>query len=224
MPRIGRVIVVGLAHHITQRGNYRQKVFEKREDYIKYINWINEYSKKYGIQIQAYCLMNNHVHFIAIPNNKDSISKTFDYTHMRYSQYKNIEKKASGHLWQGRFYSCVLDERHEIEAMRYIERNPVRAKLVKKAWEWEWTSAGEHIGSSESHIQIIKDKESLIMNKKEWKEFLCEKDQDEFIKEIRQKTSTGRPLGDESFIEKLEKEFEKRLVALPWGRPKKVEK
>ena len=135
MPRIARITELGMPHHITQRGNYRQRVFEKNEDFEKYVELVNECSGKFGLKILAYCLMNNHVHFVAIPTEKEALAKTFNTAHMRYAQYCNKKKKACGHLWQGRFFSSILDEQYLLEAVRYVERNPVRAKMVKKAWE-----------------------------------------------------------------------------------------
>lgn len=70
MPRIARVVAVGLPHHITQRGNYGQDVFVDDADYLKYSEWLQEYTTKYGLSILAYCLMRNHVHFIVIPKKK----------------------------------------------------------------------------------------------------------------------------------------------------------
>ena len=131
MPRLARVVAIGMPHHVTQRGNYRQKVFEKKEDFKKYLFLIKKYSEKYELGIIGYCLMSNHVHFIVIPDNKKSMSKTFNMAHMMYSQYVNNKRKEYGHLWQGRYYSSILNEEHMIEAMRYVERNPVRAKMVK---------------------------------------------------------------------------------------------
>ena len=140
MPRIARIVAVGLPHHITQRGNYNQNVFLDDNDRKRYAYWIQEYSAKYGLSILSFCLMQNHVHFIVIPNRGDLLAKTLNAAHMRYSQYFNKKMRAKGHLWQGRFYSCVLDEVHLIAAARYIERNPVRANIVRKPWEWKWSA------------------------------------------------------------------------------------
>ena len=141
MTRIARIIAVDYPHHITQRGNNHRIVFNDDEDRKKYLSLVREYAQKYKISILCYCLMSNHVHFISIPHKEDSLAKTFNFAHMRYSQYFNKKTSSCGHLWQSRFYSCVLDEPHLIMAARYIERNPVRAKMVKKAWEWKWSSA-----------------------------------------------------------------------------------
>ncbi len=93
MPRIGRVVAVGLPHHITQRGNYRQDIFSDDSDREKYLEWFREYSNKYELSELGYCLMTNHVHFIVIPNKEDSLAKTFNTTNMRYSQYFNRKRK-----------------------------------------------------------------------------------------------------------------------------------
>ena len=219
MPRIARIVVEEYPHHITQRGNYCQKVFSEDEDYTTYLNWIKEYSKKFNFDILAYCLMPNHVHFIAIPKKKNSLAKAFNSSHMRYSQYYNRKNNLTGHLWQGRFYSCVLDEKHLLQAVRYIETNPVRAKLVQKAEDWPWSSAKCHITDKEDILPLkdIKD----IIEIDNWPSYLTQKEEDTIIQKIRLNTLTGRPLGSDSFISKLEKLFGKRLHALPRGRPKK---
>ncbi len=91
MPRIARVVAKGYPHHVTQRGNYRQPVFEE-DDYVQYLEWLKDYGKKYSLKIWAYCLMSNHVHFVCVPTEEDSLALTFNSLHMRYSQYFNQKK------------------------------------------------------------------------------------------------------------------------------------
>ena len=146
MPRLARIVIPDIAHHITQRGNYRQNIFDREDNYQKYCNWINEYTKEHNVDILGYCLMSNHVHFIAIPKRENSLAKLFNTVHMRYSQYFNRERGLKGHLWQGRFYSCILDDVHLYRAIRYVENNPIRAKIVKEAWRYKWSSAADHVG------------------------------------------------------------------------------
>ena len=104
MPRQARIVIPGIAHHVTQRGNYQSAIFEQDQDYRKYSYWIKEYASEYQVKILAYCLMTNHVHFILIPKTEDGLARLFNTVHMRYAQYINIRRKACGHLWQGRFY------------------------------------------------------------------------------------------------------------------------
>jgi len=220
MPRIARIVGVGLPHHITQRGNYKQEVFLDDFDRTRYLAWIQEYSVEYGLSILAYCLMNNHVHFIAIPNREDSLAKTFNTAHMRYSQYFNRKIKARGHLWQGRFYSCVLDENHLLAASKYVERNPVRAKLVRKPWEWIWSSALAHINNKQEGIVKLADLFQIInMSPERWKEDISLEDNLDTIENIRKYSVSGRVLGTEVFIKNIEALLDRELVALPRGRP-----
>lgn len=222
MPRIARVVAVGYPHHITQRGNYSQTVFLDDGDKERYLSWINEYSDKYRVSLLADCLMPNHVHFIGIPEREDSLAKTFNAAHMRYAQYFNKKTKTKGHLWQGRFYSCILDENHLIVAARYIERNPVRAGLVDKPWEWQWSSASLHIGESSKQTSRLKDLFNNIgISQEQWKFFIDVQDDKQEAERIKKFTLTGRPMGSKQFIKELEEKFGKRLQALSIGRPKK---
>ena len=220
MPRIARVVATDYPHHITQRGNYRQTVFINDKDYKFYLGRLNEYCFKYKLSTLAYCLMPNHVHFVMVPQKEDSLAKTLNACHMRYAHYFNKKNRLTGHLWQGRFYSCVLDEQHLHATVRYVENNPVRAKLVKKAWQWEWSSAKAH--SKEGDSMLLLDDINKYIEIDDWKNYLSGKEDEEIIKGIRKNTLTGRPLGNDAFIIKLEKLFGKRLKALPRGRPKKA--
>ena len=221
MPRTARIVIPDLPYHITQRGNYRQDVFEDDEDRVSYLSWINDYSKKYKLSIVAYCLMDNHVHFIAIPRKDDSLAKVFSISHMRYSQYFNKKKKASGHLWQGRFYSCVMDDDYLVTALRYVERNPVRAGIVRKPWQWKWSSAGEHVGQRNGIIDIENITTLIDTSDEEWKDYIDLAENREEVENIRKHTLLGRPLGTEDFIAKLGKRLGKVLSVLPRGRPKR---
>jgi putative transposase len=131
--------------------------------------------------------------------------------------------KASGHLWQGRFYSCVLDDRHLVASAKYVERNPVRARIVKHPTEYTWSSAKEHADKSYNGIldtRALFDYVDIEQNK--WKEFIDQNDATEDISIIRKYTMTGRPLGGDSFIKKLEERFNMRLHALSVGRPRRA--
>jgi len=92
MARIARAVAVGIPHHITQRGNYRQVIFVRDDDYRQYLEWLQYYSDRYLLKIWAYCLMNNHVHFVAVPGSEESMARTFNTLHMRYAQYANARQ------------------------------------------------------------------------------------------------------------------------------------
>lgn len=221
MPRSARLVIPDYPYHITQRGNYRQKVFEDDKDRHKYLSFIHTYSQKHQLLILAYCLMDNHVHFIVIPKKPNSLAKVFSISHMRYSQYFNRKKKTPGHLWQGRFYSCLLGESHLIAALRYVERNPVRAKIVRKPWQWTWSSAKAHTGKGNGLILLEEIHKFLDLSAKEWQDYIDNQDNEQEIRMLRKHTWTGRPLGTMEFISKLAERVGKRLTALPRERPRK---
>ncbi len=222
MPRIARAIGVGLPHHITQRGNYRQKVFNTDSDRERYLLWVAEYARKEELSVLAYCLMNNHVHFLAVPGGEGSLANAFKYAHMRYSGYFNHKHNEYGHLWQGRFYSCVLDGQHLLAAARYIERNPVRAGLVKIPQAWKWSSASAHCfgGNGDFDFNLKRLWEYTGTNQSDWSRFIAEVDDPVKMADIRKYTHTGRPLGNGKMVAALEREYGRRLCALNVGRPK----
>lgn len=223
MPRIARLVAPDLPHHITQRGNYRQNIFKTDADRRRYLSWIAEYSKRYKLDILSYCLMSNHVHFVAIPRCEYSLAKTFNTSHMRYSQYFNKKMRSYGHLWQGRFFSCILDNNHLLAASRYIERNPVRAGIIKHPADYPWSSAAFHSGfRAEAIINTSALFDYIEIPKTKWQDFIEETDDSNAMNNIRKNTLTGRPLGSDSFIGKLEKRFGVRLHPLAHGRPRKT--
>lgn len=225
MPRIARIVASGYPHHITQRGNYRQKIFSSDGDRGKYMTLIANESKRYRLKVLAYCLMPNHVHFIAVPENDDSLSNVFKYTNMKYSQYYNKKIGSCGHLFQGRFFSSIMDERYVIACARYIERNPVRAGMVKNLYDWNWSSAKIHCGMDKHDILGVNDLFDYVdYPQKDWKKFVEEPDEIDEIKIIREQTRRGRPLGEDSFIKKLEKKLNRFLMLKPRGRPRRNKK
>jgi len=219
MPRVARIIAPGYPHHVTQRGNYGQIIFEVPGDYRRYLAWLEEYCRRYDLEIWSYCIMTNHVHFVCVPGRADSLSRTFNTLHMRYSQYVNRKKGASGHLWQGRFYSSILDEHHAYAAVRHVENNPVRAGLVPRAEGYEWSSAGTHV--SGTRHALVADTCAEVLGIDDWQTYLGGEEDGQAVETVRKNTMTGRPSGSETFIDTLETLLGCRLRALPRGRPRR---
>ncbi|MBN1493965.1 MAG: transposase [Candidatus Omnitrophica bacterium] len=176
MPRRARIVIPNIPHHLTQRGNYGRTIFKTNNEHLTYCDLINKYAQKYGVHIIGYCLMPNHVHFILIPSESTSLARMCNTAHMKYSQYINKKHDQKGHLWQGRFFSCPLNEDHLYRALRYVERNPVRAGLTKEPWDHPWSSAQYHIGRPHSYIDICN--EIQLMDHKSWKDFILVADQE----------------------------------------------
>ena len=133
MSRLARVVIPGLPHHVTQRGNGRARTFFGDDDYVLYRDLLAASCRAAGVEIWAWCLMPNHVHLMLVPPTPDALRRALSEAHRRYSRMVNFRQGWRGYLWQGRFASCPLDEAHALAAARYIELNPVRARLVARA-------------------------------------------------------------------------------------------
>ena len=221
MPRNARIVVPQLPHHVTQRGNNRQDVFFVDDDRRAYLSILKEQSDRYGLKILGYCLMTNHVHLIAVPLTSESLSKAIGRTHWRYTQLINRLHGRSGHLWQNRFYSCALDDEHFIMAMAYMERNPARAKICRKAWLYEWSSAAAHVNGREEDGILDMEYWRKSVGGLDWETFIERPEEKTVMKSLRLNTNRGRPLGSDSFLSKLEKKLGHRVRPLLPHRPRK---
>ncbi len=221
MGRIARVVIAGYPHHVVQRGNRRQVVFFSEDDKRLYLKILNHYCRKEAVAVWCYCLMDNHVHLIAAPRKSESLAKAIGETHKKYTWMINIRENWKGHLWQDRFLSYPMDERHLYMAVRYIERNPVRAGIVKRAEDYPWSSA-------KSHVFGVPDKVLtefyLNWEIKDWSAYLQEEEKEEDLDIFRKHERTGRPLGDEDFITRIEEITGRILRKKKAGRPKKKER
>jgi putative transposase len=214
---MARVVVPGVPHHITQRGNRRENVFFVRSDYRRYLRLLGDYAAERGLDILAYCLMPNHVHLVAVPAEAVSLAAVLKPVHLRYAQHVNRSQECSGRVWQGRFYSCPLDAEHAAAAIRYVECNPVRAGLGPRAANYEWSSAGAHAGLRRDRLLATGIDKWVSVG--DWSDWLAEAEPKDLTAQLRLHTRTGRPLGVDSFVRGLETQSGRRLRALPRGRP-----
>ncbi len=201
MGRIARVEAINYPHHVIQRGNRRQNVFIKPEDKDEYLKILNLQSRLFGLKVWAYCLMDNHVHLIVVPEREGSLMWGIGETHRLYTRMINFREGWRGYLWQGRFLSSPLDEKYLYAAVRYVERNPVRAKMVSKAQDYKWSSAQAHI---KGKVEDLLTKFYLQEEIKDWESYLNEEDDQKELAHLRIHGCTGRPLGREAFLEELE--------------------
>lgn len=223
MPRIARIIAPGYPHHITQRGNNRATVFFDEEDRQTYLCLLLKYTRKYEVAIWAYCLMNNHVHLLAVPQTESGLARGIGLTNMLYTQYLNRKLSQSGRIWQNRFFSCIVENNRYLWAVaRYIERNPVKAGLVETAIAYPWSSAETHVAGTTN--QLLAENSWLAPDERSgYAEFLSVVDED-INDGIRRATQTGRPFGSEYFIDQMELRLDQRLRRGMPGRPRKTGK
>jgi REP-associated tyrosine transposase len=224
MARFARVIALQVAHHVTQRGNARQFILDGDVDRKVYLDLLRENADKHQASLVGYCLMSNHVHLVMVPRQADALAKALKNTHGRYAAYWNGKYNSSGHVWQGRFYSCPLDTPHLWEALRYAELNPVRAGLVAEAEVWPWSSAAAHCGFTVADEWLAMEEWKQRWDVSSWKDFLAAGETESERMAIRECTHTGRPLGTEEFVHELEEATKRTLAPQKGGRPVKIAK
>ena len=222
MARLGRVVVVNVPHHLTQRGNARRFVLDCDADRAVYLKLLRENTELYKVSLIGYCLMSNHIHLIAVPRLGDGLALALKNAHGRYAAYWNAVHSSSGHAWQGRFYSCPLDEPHLWEALRYTELNPVRAGIVSRAEDWPWSSAATHCGTDRADDCLTREPWQSRWTASSWLHYLAEGETESKLAAIRQCTHTGRPLGTPEFIGSLEETLKRRLAPQKQGRRESI--
>ena len=211
MPRNARVVVPGLPYHITQRGTNRQRVFFTAADRSLYLRLIRENQAEAGVRILAYCLMTNHVHFVAIPEREDSLAVLFGRANGRYAQAINIRKGRSGHFWQNRFHSCALSESHLEIALRYVEDNPCRAGLAATPGQYRWSSAAAHLVGEPDRSRVLDvGFWQRAGGAETWAGMHASRTGADQILALRKCTYAGRPFGEESFVSALEERFQRK--------------
>ena len=203
MPRQARVVVPGAPHHVTQRGNRRQRTFFSTDDYRAYLRIAAKAFGEAGVEIWAYCLMPNHVHLIAIPPETEALARAVGATHMQYTRRVNAREKCTGYLWQGRFSSFPMDESHLINCARYVGLNPVRSGLTQRAIDWPWSSVRAHVSG---RADTLLTAEPLLLRLGEALDRFFEYDaEDRVLRRFREASATGRPLGPAEWVQAVDR-------------------
>ena len=209
MARLARVVVEGVAHHVTQRGNRRQKTFFGDDDYEAYRTLLAEGCRAAGVEVWGYCLMPNHVHLILTPSDAGGLRAALAEAHRRYSRRINVRQGWRGYLWQGRFASVPMDEGHLLACARYVELNPVRAGLAARPEDWPWSSARAHLAGKDDGLVRM---QPLLDQVGDWAGFLEAGLSEAEHAAIRAGERTGRPLGSPEFVAALERHLGRVLA------------
>lgn len=220
MPRLARAVLPGVAHHVTQRGVARRDAFASDLDRRVYLDLVCHNAQRFEVALLGYCLMSNHVHWIAVPDHADSLGRAFGEAHGRYAHYANAKQNRSGHFWQNRFFSCALDPAGLWVALRYVERNPVRAGLAATAEDWRWSSATVHTGGAAAPVWLDCREWSQAFTPRQWRVFLAVPGLADAENSLRASTYTGRPLGSEGFVRSAEASLDRPLLPRKGGRPR----
>ncbi len=217
MPRRNRCILPDVACHITQRGVDRRETFSSSTDRLTYLRLLRDNLPDAQVALLGFCLMSNHVHLIAVPQREDSLAILLRRVHGRYAQYYNTRSGRTGHLWQNRFFACVLDESHLWSALAYVDRNPVRAGMVGQAGDFRWSSAAAHLSGNDAASVLDMDWWRRQARGADWDAMLRDEDAEAELR-LRGCTYAGRPFGEEAFVKEMSARFGRYWTR---GRPKK---
>jgi putative transposase len=205
-----RFVIPGYPHHVTQRGNHRQSVFYSDADRRFYLELLRRQVEAGEVVLPGYALMTNHVHEAMIPRTPDSFSRAMRTVHRDFARIQNLRSNRTGHLWQGRFFSCPV---HNVwDVLAYIELNPVRAGMVASASDWEWSSARAHLAGEDHSGLLDMDLWRSHFDPCSWREYLRQAAfRTEINDRIRRATTAGRFCGPEEIAKQLEREFRKAI-------------
>jgi putative transposase len=226
MARLARIVIPGVPHHVTQRGNRRLPVFFSDDDRRLYLALLAEAAGASGTGCLAWCLMDNHVHLILVPASEEGLRAMLGEAHRRYTRHVNFREGWRGHLFQGRFASYPMDDAHLMAAARYVELNPVAARMVERAEDWPWSSARTHLAGKRAADDPLTDVAALGRHVRNWRAMLRHglaaggaSPQGEALAEaIEARLRTGRPLAAAEWIAQHEAALGRPLAPRPPGR------
>ncbi len=230
MPRKPRFFLPEVPVHVVLRGNSRQAIFAEESDYHAYLGWLKEGADSHDCRIHAYVLMSNHVHLLVSASEPRNLSKLPQHVGRKYVPYFNHKYGRSGTLWEGRFKASSIDtEQYLFTCYRYIELNPVRAKMVEKPEEYPWSSyRGNACGANDPiltpHPLYLALGENNLERTKNYREGFKEALGAEIVSEIRAAVQTGTPLGNDRFKSEIERLLRVKVGYSRRGRPAKSRK
>ncbi|HUS08448.1 MAG TPA: transposase [Bryobacteraceae bacterium] len=220
MPRRTRLILPGFPHHVTQRGNHSQQIFFSDADRRLYLDLIVDSAEQAQVRLWGWCLMNNHVHWIVEPQTELGLARLFRRAHGEYARHRHRLLRMTGHFWEARYFSCPLDRIHRWQALAYVERNPVRAGVVRSAQEYVWSSARIHTGIQIAGPDIEMQQWRANYTSSDWCEVLdTSLGEAALARRLREATRVGFPCGTPEFIQELEQAHGPQFRPRPRGRP-----
>jgi REP-associated tyrosine transposase len=193
-------------------------VFFSSGDQVAYLELLRRHAVPLSIEVVAYCLMPNHVHLVLVPERMGDLHRALKAVHGQYAQRVNRMRNQNGHFWQGRYFSSPLDSNYFINAVRYVELNPVRAGIVTRAEEFPWSSASAHCGLVGDLLVPFRPRSALLTGIADWSNWLRKGVSDQSLETIRRNGSQNLPCGSDAFVETLEKAARRTLRYRRAGR------
>lgn len=219
MARQARIVISNTPHHISQRGNRGEAVFFEKEDYQTYLDIITEQLKNAQIDLLSYCLLPNQIHLLVMPQSADKMAKAIGEAHRRYTNHINQRQGWSGHLFQNRFFSYAVDEQHTLRAARFIETLPITSGITNKPENYLWSSAKFRVKVIGNPVlKQFPTFDSVI----DWKDFLSRPMDMAELKTIQTHLQTGRPRGNNLFLDMIEEKTGRPVRPQKRGRKPKT--
>jgi putative transposase len=227
MGRPLRPIGDGLVYHALNRGNNRQAVFTCAADYPLFLDALAQTRQRYPFELFGYCLMTNHFHLLVRPGPGQSISRILQSLTVAHTWHYHKQHRSSGHVWQGRFKSPVIQEDgHLLTVLRYIEANPLRAGMVTDLSDYPWSSYAVH-GLGQGHALVSEAPPWSSLGPTEegrqarWRRWVHEPQTERELAAVRKAVTSGRPFGTPAWAKATGARLGVNLVARPRGRPRK---
>ena len=223
MPRTARASAGGICYHVMNRGNGRNEVFHKTEDYAAFLKLLHEASQRIPQRLLSFCLMPNHFHLVVWPRQDGDLSRWMQWLMTSHVRRYHRHYRSSGHVWQGRFKAFPIEQdEHLLTVMRYVERNPVRAKSIplRKAQRWSWSS----VGTPPKDTVRPKLHPGPVSRGKTWLEGVNEPLTEGELQAVRESVERGRPFGNEAWQKRTAKKLGLEFTMRPRGRPRKAAK
>jgi putative transposase len=220
MSRRKRVIIPGLPYHVTHRGNHREAILSTSEQRAMYVRIMLRWQAKTGVTVAAFVIMPNHVHFIVVVPTPQALARWIGNGHREYSKWLNTVRETNGHNWEERYYAVVMDPEHCLNALRYIEQNPVAAGLARHPWEWHWSSAAHHCGFGGKPALLNGDLRPDGISSEQWKAALLTESAESFRRRLHECSGRGIALADPAWATAMEALHGVRLLPGKPGRPR----
>lgn len=227
MARLPRYFLPDQPQHVIQRGNNRQPIFFAAEDYARYLGWLAEAATEHGSAVHAYVLMTNHVHLLISPRTAESIPRTLQSLGRRYVRHVNLREQRTGTLWEGRYRATVVDsEAYLLACSRYIELNPVRARMVRHPRDYPWSSWAHHAEGKpdplvRNHALYRALGGTPATRQQAYRDLFRTALDPGFVEDLRRATNKGWVLGGTRFRKRVARIAGRRAEPLPRGRPRK---
>ena len=219
MPRTARASVGNVCYHVFNRGNARDTVFHEDDDYGAFLKLLNQANERVSMRLLAFCLMPNHFHLVAWPRKDGDLSRWMQWLMTAHVRRHHRHYESSGHIWQGRFKAFpIQSDEHLLTVMRYVERNPVRAKSipVRKAQKWNWSSAG----TPPKDFEVVKLHSGPVKKKANWLDWVNRPVSQAESDALQQCFQRNRPYGSERWQKRTAKRLGLESTMRPRGRPR----